>query len=128
LQPKVWNVEGRILIVEDDPDTRDLYASFLRAAGFEVDVATDGMDALFKAKAAPPSLVVLDIALPKLDGIYVADLWQRDPAMREVPVIAVSGFFDSHNEARARDAGCMQMLAKPLSPDALKAAIEAALR
>ncbi|MGZ6141753.1 MAG: response regulator transcription factor [Myxococcales bacterium] len=117
-------MERRILIVEDDPDTRESYADYLRAAGFEVEVAVDGMDALFKSKAAPPSLVVLDLGLPKLDGIYVADLWRRDPAMAQVPVIAVSGFFDSHNEARARDAGCTLTLAKPISPDMLKAEIE----
>ncbi len=118
-------VPRRILIVEDDADTRDSYADFLRTLGFEVEIALDGMDALFKAKAAPPSLVILDIALPKLDGIYLADLWRRDTAMAGVPVIAVSAFLDEHNLARARDAGCTLTLAKPIEPAVLETAIAA---
>lgn len=117
----------RVLVVEDDADARAAYAAFLASEGFAVDLAGDGMEALFKAKAQPPDLVLLDLALPNLDGFYVAELWRADEEMRQKPIIAISGFLDAHNERRAREAGCTRTLAKPFSPQELRQAIQGVL-
>lgn len=117
----------RVLVVEDDADARESYASFLLGEGYAVDLAVDGMEALFKAKAQPPDLVVLDLALPNLDGFYVAEVWRADEQMRGKPIIAISGFLDGHNERRAREAGCTLTLAKPFSPAELRRAIQSLL-
>jgi two-component system cell cycle response regulator DivK len=117
-----------ILIVEDEPAAREAYAEILAGEGFEVELAADGMEAIFKAKAKKPALVVLDIGLPRLDGFYVADLWQRDPAMADVPVIGVSAFFDPHNQERAKQAGCALTLVKPFPPEELRLAVRRLLR
>lgn len=116
-------MDRHLLIVEDDPEARDLYLEFLAGQGFEIETAADGMEALFRAKARRPALVVLDLGLPKLDGVYVAEVWRRDPAMAKVPIIAISAHFDGINDERARKAGCVLTLAKPFSTDELLASI-----
>ena len=86
------------------------------------------MEALALAKAQPPDGVVLDIALPKLDGFYVAELWRRDGAMARVPVIAVSSYTDGDYEGRALRSGCTAALRKPRTPDELTGTLRRFLR
>jgi two-component system cell cycle response regulator DivK len=105
-----------ILVVEDSTDLREAYAAHLEGQGFEVVQAGDGMEALSLAKSHPPSLVLLDIGLPRLDGFYLAELWKRDPFMRHVPLIAISAFTEGDYERRALRAGCAAALRKPCSP------------
>jgi CheY-like chemotaxis protein len=88
-------VKKRILLVEDSADFRDAFSATLEGHGFAVTHAGDGVEALALAKADTPDLVVLDIALPRLDGFYVAEVWKRDPLMAKVPVIAVSAHTDA---------------------------------
>jgi CheY-like chemotaxis protein len=109
-------VKRRILVVEDSADLRDAYAAYLEGLGFEVARAGDGMEALAIAKAEPPTAVLLDIGLPRLDGFYLAELWRRDPQMREVPLIAISAYPESDYEKRARESGFTAALRKPCSP------------
>ena len=103
-------------MVEDSTDLRESYAVYLEELGFEVAQARDGMEALALAKAQPPSAVLLDIGLPRLDGFYLAELWRRDPQMREVPLVAISGFTEGDYEKRALQSGCVAALRKPCSP------------
>jgi CheY-like chemotaxis protein len=109
-------VKPRILVVEDSTDLREAYAAYLETLGYDVAQAADGKEALALAKAQPPSAVLLDIGLPRLDGFYLAELWRRDPAMREVPLIAISAFTEGDYERRALAAGCTAALRKPCSP------------
>ena len=110
-------VKRRILLVEDTPEVREGYASFLEERGFEVVRAADGIEALSLAKASPPSVVLLDIGLPRLDGYYVAEFWKRDPTMAKVPIIAISSYTEGDYEVRALRAGCASALRKPCSPN-----------
>jgi len=109
-------VKRRILVVEDSTDLRQIYAAYLEELGFDVAQAGDGMEALALAKAQTPSAVLLDIGLPRLDGFYLAELWRRDPQMREVPLIAISAFTEGDYEKRALQSGCTAALRKPCSP------------
>jgi CheY-like chemotaxis protein len=121
-------VKRRILFVEDVKDFREAFAFSLESRGFHVAQAADGMEALELAKANPPDVVVLDIGLPRLDGYYIAELWRRDPVMKNIPVIALSAYTDGNYEDRALRAGCSAALRKPASADEVVVEIERLLR
>ena len=117
----------RILIVEDLDETRTLYARSFEAAGLEVLQARDGMEALERVKQTLPDVVLLDIGLPRLDGFYVAEVWKRDPAMSQVPVVAISAWSGPDYEKRALEAGCRRALVKPCEPKVVLAEIRKVL-
>jgi len=116
------------LVVEDDADTSAMYRAVLESDGFSVEQAVDGIEALFRAKARPPALVLLDVGLPRLDGFYLAELWRGDPAMAQVPILAVSAFLDGDNRDRALQAGCDDALEKPFALPELRRAVRKLLR
>ena len=105
-----------VLVIDDNKDTADSLARFLRlSAAFDVRVAYDGQTGLKSAVQKPPDVVVLDIGLPKLDGIKVA----RD-LLGQLPVkpllIAVTGYGGTYPESQAREAGFDFYLVKPADP------------
>ena len=108
-----------MLIVDDVEDNRRIYAMFLKFEGFAVRTAVDGHDALSKALARPPDLVVMDLAIPGIDGWEVTRTLKRDGRTRAIPVIAVTGHALAGAEARAKEAGCDAFLTKPCLPDTL---------
>ena len=117
-----------VLIVDDVEDNRRLYAMFLQLEGFEVTTAVDGYDALNKALARPPDLVVMDLAIPGIDGWEVTRTLKRDGRTRAIPVIAVTGHALAGAEARAKEAGCDAFLTKPCLPDTLSREIRRILK
>ncbi|OLB42019.1 MAG: response regulator [Candidatus Rokubacteria bacterium 13_2_20CM_2_64_8] len=117
-----------VLIVDDVEDNRRIYAMFLQFEGFEVTTAVDGHDALSQARAHPPDLVVMDLAIPGIDGWEVTRTLKRDGRTRAIPVIAVSGHALAGAEARARAAGCDAFLTKPCLPDTLSREIHRILK
>jgi CheY-like chemotaxis protein len=114
----------RILIVEDDPQLRELYRNALRAAGYVVAAVEDGADALRKIEHSRPALVVLDLALPRLDGRDVNRELKSRPETRDIPVVVVSGAEVS--PADAKDFTCM--CRKPCDADRLVQAVDQCLR
>jgi CheY-like chemotaxis protein len=112
-----------ILIVDDYPDTLDVWTVSLREAGFEVATAVDGYTALATAEALLPELVVLDLELPGRSGYEVAALLRRNPATRHIPLIAATGFSHEAQLARARSAGFDVIVIKPCDPAELIAHI-----
>ena len=113
-----------ILIVEDDPETRRFYVDALKLRGFRTDDAHNGLQALEKAFAATPDLVVADIAVPGIDGIELCRRLRADVRTRAVPVIAVTGYEDRRYHDRAVTAGADRVLIKPCEPDALVREVE----
>ena len=107
-----------LLLVEDHADTRQMYAEFLRAA-FRVIEAADGQDAIDVMGGSPPDVVITDLSLPRVDGFELIGRIRADPALRQVPVICLSGYGGHAHEKRAREAGCDRILQKPCLPDAL---------
>ena len=91
----------RILLVDDEPNIVKVMGKRLSAEGFEVDVAMDGEDALAKARASHPDLIILDLMLPKLNGIEVCATLKRAPQYRDIPVVIVT----AKAQARDRHAG-----------------------
>jgi len=110
-----------VLIVEDDPETRRFYSHVLERDGFAVDQAHNGHQALEKAFKSRPGLVLMDIALPGMDGIDLCRRLRADARTRGVPILAVTGYGDRHYPDRARLAGADQVLTKPCEPALLVA-------
>jgi CheY-like chemotaxis protein len=109
-----------VLIVEDDPETRHLYAELLHRSGFETDQAHNGFQALDKALASPrPDLILTDIAVPGMDGIELCRKLRADERTRSIPVLAITGYDDRHYSDRVRTAGADGVLLKPCDADLL---------
>jgi len=117
----------RILIVEDVDDLRQAYVPWFEANGFEVSEARNGEEALEISGRERPDVVLLDINLPGIDGYSLASLWQRDPRMAQVPVVALTGCIGDEDDLRATHSGCVVTLPKPCMPDVIMAAVRGAL-
>lgn len=104
----------RILIVEDDDDLRTLFHLALTLEGFDVDDASTGWDALRLFENDPPDLVVLDLALPGLDGFAVQQEIAAQQTGTQIPIVVVTS---SPRELSSLDVACV--LRKPISPDEL---------
>jgi two-component system phosphate regulon response regulator PhoB len=114
----------KVLVVEDDPQLRDMYRMALRAAGYVVVAVEDGADALRQIEQALPALVVLDLGLPRLGGRDVHSELKARPDTRDIPVVVVTGA--DMNKIDASDFACI--LRKPCDADRLVVAVEQCLR
>jgi CheY-like chemotaxis protein len=113
-----------ILLVEDDADIRETLALLLQAIGYPVATAADGLQALRWMRAAgPPSLVLLDLMMPVMDGWTLRAEMLRDPALAGVPVVLLSGVEDVPQMAGAL--GTVAWLRKPVTLDGLRRVIDA---
>jgi two-component system cell cycle response regulator DivK len=113
----------RILVVEDHVDNQQILRDLLTSAGYEVIEAENGEQALAAAAAERPDLILMDIQLPLVDGYEATRRIKADPALRAIPVIVVTSYALSGDEAKAREAGSDAYLTKPFSPRALLAKI-----
>ena len=117
-----------ILLVEDEPAVRGLFALSLRKEGYHVMEASNGAEALAVVEqSGRVDLVVTDVAMPLLDGFQLAAELRRDERTRAIPFIFHSGDTTADNEARARRLGAIAYLAKPLDPAVLAALVAGAL-
>ena len=113
----------RILVVEDQEDNRRIVRDLLASAGYETIEAVTGQAGVSLAEAQRPDLILMDIQLPGLNGYEAARQIKANPMLRTIPIIAVTSYALSGDDAMARDAGCEGYIAKPYSPRALLAAI-----
>lgn len=111
-----------VLVVDDEAAVRDLFASFLRRAGIDVEQAQDGVEAAGRLRLRVPDAIVCDLDMPHMDGVGFCLLLRADPATRGVPILIVSGG-GGPALGRARDAGCDAVLAKPCSGAVLVATV-----
>ena len=113
----------RILVVEDQEDNRQIIRDLLDHAGFEVIEVGDGEKALTAAATHRPDVILMDVQLPLLDGYEATRRIKAEPALKHIPIIVVTSYALSGDEAKARAAGCDGYVAKPYSPKALLAKI-----
>lgn len=113
-----------VLLVDDDDDTRTLFAWCLRAAGWQVEEAADGEQALLQAVGCRPDIIVLDLRMPKMNGVELLRVLRRSASLSFVPVVLCTVCTGPGIEAAARDAGCAAYVAKPCEPAALRAVVE----
>jgi two-component system cell cycle response regulator DivK len=112
----------RILLVEDEEDNMQILRDLL-AANYEITEADNGEKALAAAAKQPPDLILMDIQLPIMDGYEATRRLKADPALRSIPVIAITSYALGEDEKRARVAGCDDYVAKPYSPRLLLAKV-----
>jgi two-component system, chemotaxis family, chemotaxis protein CheY len=109
----------RVLVADADADTRTLYRLALPLAGCEVTEASDGREALTKALAEPPTLLITELRLPFIDGFALCDILRRDSATHAVPILVVTAETRPAELNRIRNAGATAVLVKPTQRDAI---------
>jgi two-component system, cell cycle response regulator DivK len=109
----------RVLLVEDYEDSRFSLSKLLEIEGYEVLEAVDGAQAISLAINARPDLILMDVTLPKIDGLSATRQIREHEAMSLVPIIALSALDPSDFQTRAKDAGCTDTLTKPIDFSAL---------
>ena len=113
----------RILVIEDHEDNRRIMNDTLSAAGFEVIEAVTGDAGVAMAESERPDLILMDIQLPGIDGYEATGLIKAKPALRHIPIIAVTSYALSGDDVKAKEAGCDAYLAKPFRPRELLAMV-----
>jgi adenylate cyclase len=119
---------ARILVVDDVPDNVDILQMRLASQGYEVVTAGDGLEALEKTRELLPDLVLLDIMMPKMDGIEAVKRLKADPSLPFIPVILVTAKSDSKDVITGLESGGDDYLVKPVEHAALSARVRAMLR
>ncbi len=113
----------RILVIEDTEDNRQIVRDLLESAGFALIEALDGLEGVAAAEREHPDLILMDIQLPGIDGYEATRRIRAIPVLATVPIIAVTSYALSGDEAKTRAAGCDGYVAKPFSPRQLLAKI-----
>jgi len=113
----------RILVIEDHEDNRRILRDLLTSAGYEPIEAVTGEEGVSLAEIHRPDLILMDIQLPGLDGYEATRRIKANPALRQIPVIAVTSYALSGDDVKAKEAGCDDYVTKPFSPRALLAKI-----
>ncbi len=117
-----------ILVVEDAPDARELYAQYLTYAGFSVVTAINGHEAVKLARMLRPDLILMDIRLPGMDGLEAAADLKDDPSLAHTLIVAITADPSDETCARARQAGCSAYITKPALPQHVAAYITQMLK
>jgi len=105
-----------VLVVDDEEMTRQMLSTLLKLDGYDCMEAVDGLDALEKALAFKPSAIILDVMMPKLDGISVCKKLRADPITENVPIIILSGQAHANSEGEGLEAGANAYMRKPMDP------------
>jgi len=115
---------SRILVIEDNEDNLSLMRLLLERADYDVLAAVDGFTGLDRARAEQPDLILLDLAMPEMDGWEVARKLKSDIVTQSIPVIAVTAHALPKDRERAMEAGCDAFIVKPFSVAKLIGEIE----
>ncbi len=109
-------MKQKILVVDDEPEAVELLEFNLKQAGYEVTTAADGEEALKKAKATQPALMVLDLMLPELDGLEVCKLLRRDQTTARIPILMLTAKAAEIDRVLGLELGADDYVTKPFSP------------
>jgi two-component system cell cycle response regulator DivK len=108
-----------VLVVDDVPDTREMYAEYLDYAGMRAETAENGRQAVRRALRAHPDAIVMDLAMPVLDGWEATRILHADPRTRDIPIVVITGNAQPDQKKRAEECGAMLVLSKPCLPSDL---------
>jgi CheY-like chemotaxis protein len=111
--------KGRILIVEDNMDTYELVHFILEKNGFETFLAVNGRDGVTAAQKQKPDLIIMDMAMPEMDGWTATAQIKRDKNLSSIPLLALTAHALPADRQRAMDAGCDEYITKPMDLDDL---------
>jgi len=116
-----------ILLIEDNEQNRYLVTFLLERSGYTVRACADGARGIEAARSSTPTLVLLDIQLPTMDGYAVARALRQNEALRATPIVAVTSYAMPGDREKALEAGCTGYIEKPINPDTFVAEVERAL-
>ena len=116
-------VQRTVLVIDDHEDNRRILRDLLTSAGYEVVEATTGEDGVASAETRSPDLILMDIQLPGIDGYEATRRIKGNDALRRIPLIVVTSYALSGDDAKAFAAGADAYVAKPFSPRAMLAKI-----
>ena len=105
-----------VLLVEDDDDNQVIYSFILNHHGFAVLQARDGELGVQMARDHLPDLILMDLTMPRIDGLQATRMLKADPATSAIPIIALTAHAEREDRAAAREAGCVSFLSKPVEP------------
>jgi DNA-binding response OmpR family regulator len=105
----------KILVVDDEPEVVELLSFTLTQAGFSVETAANGIEALRQARTTHPDLIVLDLMMPELDGFTVCEVLRRDPATAAIPILILTAASSGLARLGGRDVGATDYITKPFS-------------
>ena len=114
----------KILIVDDEPRNLKLFRDLLQRIGYETIEATDGEQGVELARARNPDLILMDIMMPKMDGIEATRILKADTATKNIPIIALTSYAMKGDRERTLEAGCDGYIAKPVDIQELLKAVE----
>ena len=118
----------KVLLVDDDESNRDMLSRRLEHRGYQVVTAVDGREAVEQARAEVPSLILMDLTLPVLDGLAATRELKSRPELRDIPVIALTAHAGPEDRDRAREAGCDDYDTKPIEFARLEQKMEKLLK
>lgn len=117
-------MKPKILLIEDNEQNRYMETFLLEKHGYEVVPAVDGPTGIKLAAEVQPCLILLDIQLPQMDGYAVARALRRNPALSNIPIVAVTSYAMMGDREKTLEAGCNGYLEKPINPETFVADIE----
>lgn len=124
MEEKKEDFSRKILVVDDNQDSRELVAKILKNRGYQMIEAVDGEEALEKASAECPDLILMDISIPKLDGYEVTRRLKSQIKFKDTPIIALTAHAMKGDREKALEAGCEGYISKPIDihelPDQIK--------
>ena len=118
----------RVLVVDDQPENLDLLTEMLEGEGYEVETARDGLEAVTRALASPPDVILMDVSMPGLDGVAACRRLKDEQRTRLVPIVLVTGLQAREDRLAGVAAGCDDFLTKPVDSELLLARVRNMVR
>jgi DNA-binding response OmpR family regulator len=118
----------KILVVDDDAELVELVSFNLKQAGYAIGTASNGVDAIKKARSLEPDLIVLDVMMPELDGFAVCEILRRDASTALIPIMILTALSSELGRMAGLGSGASDFLTKPFSPRLLIARIDELLK
>jgi DNA-binding response OmpR family regulator len=120
-------MKGKVLVVDDELEILELITFNLKAGGYEVVTADDGLAAINQARALLPDLIILDLMLPEMDGFTVCEMLQRSPATAHIPIIMLTAWSSELSRIISLQTGAKDYIPKPFSPRELMLRVKSVL-
>ena len=121
-------MRAKLLVVEDNTELLELMRLGLKQAGFTIGTATNGLEALKKARSLRPDLIILDLVLPELDGFAVCEALKRGADTAAIPIIMMTGLTSEFTRYAGMESGADEYVTKPVGPEQLVPRIKQLLR
>ncbi len=119
---------AKILVAEDERDIRELIAFMLQYAGFDVELCSNGVEAVEKAQRIIPDLILMDVRMPRMTGYQACEALKGNPLTQNIPVIFLSAKGQESEIQEGLEAGAVEYILKPFTPDELTAQVNKVLR